>query len=482
MKFLFTIILSCFLISGIFAQDKPIKLRNPSFEGTPHVGTLNFVNRIAGWFDCGLRKFPTESPPDLHMGGEISQYFKVDSKAQHGNTYIGMVVRDNDTWESVSQSLSAPLEAGQCYQFSLYLSKSEEYRSPARNSGILIEEAVSEGIKVDSIDHITPCVLRVWGGTGPCQSSQTELLAETNVVTHERWIQYDFKLEPKQTHYFLTLEAYVKTPSLFPYNGHILLDNLSEIIPIPCETPEPIVAFSRPAQKNLKTEKSNYALEGSIENVYSKNDVRFLINGKANQNFEYSKEDGKFSAKVKLKLGENKFELIGKNGEGEDTDEVYIVYKKPVVIKEEPAVDVAVTDPVVINPKPKTETKLLGIERKELKKELTLEIKDLRFESDSARVRAMYYPILDKIYDFLISNADVKIEVGGHTNDRCSDGFCNELSEKRAKAVADYLIKRGIPAGQIQHKGYGKTKPVARNTTEFGRKKNQRVEIKVLVD
>lgn len=481
MKILFSLLSICCFLGNLNAQDKPITLRNPSFEGSPHIGSLNYVNRIAGWFDCGLRKFPSESPPDLHMGGEVTQFFKVKSKAQHGNTYMGMVVRDNDTWESVSQSLSAPLVPGQCYEFSLYLSKSEEYRSPARRSGILIEEAINKGISVDSIDHIKPCVLRIWGGTGPCQSGQTELLAETNVVTHERWIKYDFKLEPKQTHYFITLEAFVKAPSLFPYNGHILLDNLSDLVPIPCDTPEPIVSFTKPGQKKIKSKVDNYYLEAKMENVYSESNFEFLINGKKSKLYSLTADKSSFKAKVKLKPGENKFEIRGKNDEGEDFDEVYVVFEPVKEPAKEPVTE-AVKEPIVIAPKPKVETKLLGIERKELKKEQTLEIKDLRFDADSDLLQARYHSILDEIYNFLASNADVKIEVGGHTNNRCTDSFCNELSEKRAKSVADYLVKKGIPSTQINYKGYGKTNPKATNKTEFGRKQNQRVEIKVLVD
>ena len=72
------------------------------------------------------------------------------------------------------------------------------------------------------------------------------------------------------------------------------------------------------------------------------------------------------------------------------------------------------------------------------------------------------------------------IEIGGHTNGLCSTEFCNELSEKRAKAVADYFAAKGIKMSRLQYKGYGKTKPLKSNNTEGGRKKNQRVEIKIL--
>jgi len=54
------------------------------------------------------------------------------------------------------------------------------------------------------------------------------------------------------------------------------------------------------------------------------------------------------------------------------------------------------------------------------------------------------------------------------------------LSTDRAKIVAEYLVDKGIPAERLTYKGYGKRKSIASNLTKEGRKKNQRVEIKIL--
>jgi len=58
--------------------------------------------------------------------------------------------------------------------------------------------------------------------------------------------------------------------------------------------------------------------------------------------------------------------------------------------------------------------------------------------------------------------------------------YCDLLSTARAKSVADYLVAKGIPATQVTYKGYGKRAPLVSNDTARGRKRNQRVEIKVL--
>jgi len=60
------------------------------------------------------------------------------------------------------------------------------------------------------------------------------------------------------------------------------------------------------------------------------------------------------------------------------------------------------------------------------------------------------------------------------------DEYCDRLSTSRAKNIALYLYERGIPQSQISYKGYGKRQPIATNQTVDGRRRNQRVEIKIV--
>ena len=87
---------------------------------------------------------------------------------------------------------------------------------------------------------------------------------------------------------------------------------------------------------------------------------------------------------------------------------------------------------------------------------------------------------LDRVADFLKNNSGIYVEIGGHTNGLPSHDFCDELSDNRAKAVMDYLVAAGADARRITSRGYGKRLPVATNDTLAGRKKNQRVELKIL--
>jgi outer membrane protein OmpA-like peptidoglycan-associated protein len=210
------------LMTGMaLAQSSPadtIYLGNPSFEDIPRAGGASgFSLPIQGWFDCGKSRFPDESPPDIHPHPSAWQ---VQKQPHHGATYLGIVVRDNESWESLSQATSAPLKAGQCYAFSAWLCRSDTYLS--RRSQ-----------EIDSLYPFTkPAVFRIFGGNSFCQEG--ELLAESKPVVSDDWERHTFKFEPAQDYSYITIQVFYKTPVLVPYNGHLLIDNLSEIIRIPC--------------------------------------------------------------------------------------------------------------------------------------------------------------------------------------------------------------------------------------------------------
>ncbi len=87
---------------------------------------------------------------------------------------------------------------------------------------------------------------------------------------------------------------------------------------------------------------------------------------------------------------------------------------------------------------------------------------------------------LGKVHKLLTENPSIKVELSGHTDNVGSDDSNQKLSENRAKAVVDYLIQKGIPAGRMIYKGYGEAQPIATNDTEEGRQENRRTEFKVL--
>jgi outer membrane protein OmpA-like peptidoglycan-associated protein len=192
-----------FMTQNIVAQSV-IKLENPSFEDVPQASRVP-----KGWNDCG---FPDETEPDVQPN-----FFQVGQPAQHGKTYLGLVARDNDTWEWVTQSLHSPMLKGQMYKFSLNLCRSALYVSKSRRTG-------------KDMNYATPIIVRIWGGNGPC--AKEEKLAETEPIETVDWQLYRFQFQPKTTHHYITIEAFHKTPTIIPYNGNVLIDNASDIIPI----------------------------------------------------------------------------------------------------------------------------------------------------------------------------------------------------------------------------------------------------------
>jgi outer membrane protein OmpA-like peptidoglycan-associated protein len=82
--------------------------------------------------------------------------------------------------------------------------------------------------------------------------------------------------------------------------------------------------------------------------------------------------------------------------------------------------------------------------------------------------------------EFLNKNPSLKIEISGHTDDVGNEQLNLKLSQTRAEAVKSYLVEKGIVAGRLTAKGYGKSKPIAPNTSDETRKLNRRTEFTVL--
>ncbi|NPV39108.1 hypothetical protein BREVNS_2433 [Brevinematales bacterium NS] len=105
---------------------------------------------------------------------------------------------------------------------------------------------------------------------------------------------------------------------------------------------------------------------------------------------------------------------------------------------------------------------------------------NILFEFDKATIRKEFEKGLDQLAEVLKKYPKLDIVVSGHTDSVGNPTYNQKLSELRAKAIADYLLQRGVSQDRISYIGYGDTKPVASNTTAEGRAKNRRVEIKII--
>jgi outer membrane protein OmpA-like peptidoglycan-associated protein/tetratricopeptide (TPR) repeat protein len=107
-------------------------------------------------------------------------------------------------------------------------------------------------------------------------------------------------------------------------------------------------------------------------------------------------------------------------------------------------------------------------------------LKNIFFEFGKSTLKSESFAELNNVIKLLQNNETLRIEISGHTDNIGTYKYNKKLSEDRAKAVVDYLVKKGIKPDRLTYKGYAFDQPVAPNTTEEGRAKNRRVEFKVL--
>jgi len=110
----------------------------------------------------------------------------------------------------------------------------------------------------------------------------------------------------------------------------------------------------------------------------------------------------------------------------------------------------------------------------------TLVLNNIFFDTDKFDLRDESKVELDKLIQFLESNATVKIEIGGHTDNQGSASHNQTLSENRASSVRTFLMNAGIDSTRLTSKGYGSGKPINSNDTEQGRAGNRRTEMKII--
>ena len=110
----------------------------------------------------------------------------------------------------------------------------------------------------------------------------------------------------------------------------------------------------------------------------------------------------------------------------------------------------------------------------------SIRINNIFFETGKASLKSESFAELDRVAKFLKENPDIKIEIGGHTDNVGKEASNMRLSQSRADAVALYIISKGASATNVVSKGYGFSKPVATNTTAIGKAQNRRVEFTIL--
>lgn len=186
MKSIIHLILLFFCVQFSSAQ---IAFNNPSFEDEPADATVPM-----GWFAC-----ERGTTPDILPGP-----WGVEMDSEEGETFVGLITRSDGSYESIGQRLSVVLQKNNCYEFTLSLASCETYSG--FNSRVR---------------------LRVWAGTKKCK--KTQLLYESSIVDQTEWEEHKVSFTAKKNLKYIIFEAY-HPEDLAPAKGHILIDNISNIL------------------------------------------------------------------------------------------------------------------------------------------------------------------------------------------------------------------------------------------------------------
>lgn len=164
------------------------RINNGSFEDEPSDATTPH-----GWYECNEL-----TTPDIFPG-----VWGVYDQPSDGDTYMGLITRPNNSWESIGQRLRQPLESDKCYSFMIDMAFSNTYAG-----------------------YNNPIRLRIWLGNERCDQGQ--LIYESDLIDHTSWKTYLVKFTTDKPFSHIILEAY-HNQSPVRYKGNILLDHITTI-------------------------------------------------------------------------------------------------------------------------------------------------------------------------------------------------------------------------------------------------------------
>ncbi|MBW7859632.1 MAG: OmpA family protein [Rhodocyclaceae bacterium] len=105
---------------------------------------------------------------------------------------------------------------------------------------------------------------------------------------------------------------------------------------------------------------------------------------------------------------------------------------------------------------------------------------NITFDSNRADIKPQFAPVLDQLATSIRQYPGTVVRIEGHTDATGSAAYNQSLSENRAQSVRSYLLQRGVPMHRVEAVGFGMTRPIADNRSEYGRALNRRVEILII--
>ena len=121
-----------------------------------------------------------------------------------------------------------------------------------------------------------------------------------------------------------------------------------------------------------------------------------------------------------------------------------------------------------------------GVDVTETDDGFLVNLPDVTFATGSTTITPSFQATLNEVAESLTKYPNSLIDVYGHTDSTGSESFNQDLSERRAQTVSNYITSRGVNSARIRWQGFGETMPVADNSSEEGRRLNRRVEIKII--
>ncbi|SCZ57964.1 OmpA family protein [Thiohalomonas denitrificans] len=122
-------------------------------------------------------------------------------------------------------------------------------------------------------------------------------------------------------------------------------------------------------------------------------------------------------------------------------------------------------------------SELAALKAEQTERGLLVTLNDVFFDTGQATLKQGAASTIDQLAEFMRKHSEQRILIEGHTDSRGPEEYNQRLSERRAAAVQEALVSRGIDSGRIRTRGYGETRPIASNETSGGRQLNRRVEI-----
>lgn len=106
--------------------------------------------------------------------------------------------------------------------------------------------------------------------------------------------------------------------------------------------------------------------------------------------------------------------------------------------------------------------------------------KPIYFDYDKSEIRPEFHPFLDKLIHVVEGHSDLRVKVTGHTDSDGSDAYNDDLSKRRAQAIIDYFVSKGLEADRLEFDFKGEKDPVDTNQTSEGRQRNRRVDFQFI--